>query len=136
MALFGPLIFALWTHGKIAFDPVLCLLLGIGFLIGAYSDALISVLLGINRISAVAIAHLCATIAAVLLALLAVPAFGVVGMAAVLIIPEVAATGAAILVFCELVSLPPRAFTAKSIHWPVGLVRREMDRAMQFLARR
>jgi O-antigen/teichoic acid export membrane protein len=136
MMAFGSIIFSVWTHGKIPFDPWLCLVLGIGFVIGAFSDVVIYVLLGINRILAVAIAHVLATAVAIGLAFPAVSSFGVIGMAAVLIIPEVVVAVVGILVFCDLVSLSRRTFVIKSVQWPVGLVRREADRVMQFWARR
>lgn len=136
LMLLGHPIFSIWTHGKIAFDFWLCLVLGIGFIIGAYGDAVLSVLLGINRILAPAIVHLCGTVVAIVLAVPAVAAFGVPGMAAALIIPEIMTAAVAVWVFCELLDLQLKAFVFQSVHWPVGLIRRELDRLAGFLFKR
>ncbi len=136
LMLLGHPIFSIWTHGKIAFDFWLCLVLGIGFIIGAYGDAVLSVLLGINRILAPALVHLCGTAVAVVLAVPAIASFGVSGMAAVLVIPEILTAAVAVWVFCELLDLPLKAFVFQSVHWPVGLIRRELDRLAGFLFKR
>jgi O-antigen/teichoic acid export membrane protein len=132
----GVPIFSIWTHGKIAFDVWLCLFLGFGFVIGAYGDALLTVLLGVNRVFTVAIAHLCAAAVALGISLPLSASFGATGMAAALILPEAVIAAVAAWVFCELLDLSPREFLSRSVRWPVGLIRREVDRLAGFLFKR
>lgn len=131
----GSSIFSLWTHGRIQFDVGLCVLLGIAAVIGSYSDVISTFLIGINRIMAVALAHLVATVLALGLAELLIPIWGVDSMAAVLIAPEMATAVVGILVFSRLLSLRPMEFFMSTLQLPAEVIQRELEHVAKIVKR-
>lgn len=118
---FSAQLFPLLTHGSIAFDAHLFIALAIGAIIGAYVDALNSLLLGINQVFAIAIAHSAATIFALLLGSALIPSFGIVPLALALILPELATAIVGAHDVARMLLLPAMTFVTSSLKWPLGL---------------
>ena len=126
LILAGKQLFVLWTHGKIPFDLELCILVSLGFIAGSFGDAILVVLIGINRIMPVAIGHVASVVLSVTLAALLVPKWGAASMVAAMIIPELVAAGIGMLTFTRLVSLSFPEFFVSTLRLPVDMIRREL----------
>lgn len=122
LAVFSAQLFPLLTHGGIAFDAHLFVALAIAAIIGAYVDALSSLLLGINRVFAIAVAHSVAAVFALVLGSALIPLYGIVPLAIALILPELATAIVGARDVARMLSLPMTTFVTKSLRWPIGLV--------------
>lgn len=135
LILLGSVVFSVWTHGRIQFDVWLCVFLGIAAVVGSYADVISTFLIGINRIMAVALAHLLATVLALALAGLLVPIWGIESMAAALIAPELAAALVGIVVFSRLLHLQPMDLFISTLQLPVEVIRRELKQIAEIVKR-
>jgi spore maturation protein CgeB len=122
LLMFSTQLFPLLTHGSIAFDVHLFGALAIAAIIGAYVDALGSLLLGTNQVSAIAIAHSVAAAFALVLGSALIPFFGIVPLALALILPELATAIVGAHSVARMLALPAMTFVTKSLKWPLGLV--------------
>jgi O-antigen/teichoic acid export membrane protein len=133
LTLLGGPVFALWTHGRISFDPQLCMLLGTGFVVGAYADVISTFLIGINRIFAVALAHCVATLLAVGAIFFLPSEWGMMSMATALVVPEVATAVIGILTVRKLFSLRPFEFFVSTLKWPMDIIHHEIRQLMRII---
>jgi O-antigen/teichoic acid export membrane protein len=131
LVLLGGPLFAIWTHHKIAFDFELCVILGMGSIVGAYSDVITTVLVGINRIWPIAIGHFIATLSAIGLAAILIPSFGVASMALALLLPEIVAAAVGIATLIPLLDLSGQQFIVGSMKMPFRLLGNEIGRVFK-----
>jgi O-antigen/teichoic acid export membrane protein len=135
MIISGPL-FAIWTRGKVAVDIPLLMALSGASVISVYGEGLASFLQSINRIWSIALAHSGAMIVAIIAGTIATGIYGTVGMAAALIIPELAVAIAGAVVTSHLVSISPASFMITSLKWPTEIIYKEGRKLFQFILKR
>jgi len=81
----------LWTHGKVHVDWTILSFLGVGGVIGAFSDAVMFAAAGINRVLGISAWYLLGFAVGLTAGVIALPFVGPGGMAAGLIIPDLVA---------------------------------------------
>jgi O-antigen/teichoic acid export membrane protein len=131
LALLSRPIFSQWTHGKVAFDLELYVLLGIGGILGSYGDVFTIFLIGINRIFPVAIGHCLATAIGLGVASMATPELSIYSMAAALVLPEIFVTIIGIVTISRLLCISRSTLISMSIRWPLNILWEELARMIQ-----
>jgi hypothetical protein len=104
--------------------------------ISVYGEGLASFLQSINRIWSIALAHSGAMIVAIIAGTIATGIYGTVGMAAALIIPELAVAIVGAVVTSHLVSISPASFMITSLKWPTEIIYKEGQKLFQFILKR
>ena len=130
----GPL-FYVWTRGKLDADHVLVAILGVTAVCGAYNEGFVYLLTGINRVWAIAIGHVTASISATVIGIAAFPLFGLHGVAAALTLPEVTLAVVGIAVTAQALDTGYAKMFRESVRLPINSMRAEAGRAAALLAR-
>ena len=94
----APILFPIWTHGKIAFDPILFAMLSLAVLVYALSIPALAVLQGNNLLRAQLMTSLLAATTTVVGMIVLVPLAGIRGAALALLIGEGASLSASLCV--------------------------------------
>ena len=118
-------VFAIWTHRQIPADLELIILLTTSALMGTYSNSLAILLANINRVWTLALTHVAATTAALMVGFATFPRHGANGMAASLIFPELATATACVYTMSQTLRVPVRWLLLQSLQPPIGLIWQE-----------
>lgn len=135
MLIFAGPLFQLWTRGKIPADFALIAILGVATVTSAYNEGFIYLLMGINRVWAIALGHFAASIVAIAAGTILYPELGVYGLAAALCLPELVLAVVGISDTAKALQTKRTALFRQSLQLPVKIVRHEAERAASVLFR-
>jgi O-antigen/teichoic acid export membrane protein len=107
----APHLFALWTRGKIAFDPLLFATLSDGILIYALSQPAMAVVQGNNLLRAQLVISALAGGTVILVLLVMVPAFSILGAGIALLLAEIVSV-------VGYVGVASKWLRTQSMYWP------------------
>lgn len=128
-------VFLVWTQGHFAPDWLLLSILIGSAIVGAFSDVSLYFLVGINRVWALALTHIAASVVGVSSGTLLFPKFGLAAMAGGLLVPEVLTAVVGIAMTSDLLRLGRIGFFIESIQFPLGPILREGSRLLSAFRR-